>query len=754
MLTPDTLLQNRYLILRLIDQGGMGAVYQAKDQRLGIIVALKETFFTDITLSKAFEREARLLANLRHPALPRVIDHFIEPQGQFLVMEFIPGDNLAKLLEQQSKSFSPGEVLRWADQLLDTLAYLHRQNPPIIHRDVKPQNLKLIDQDQVILLDFGLAKGTPLHVSKVTSSGSIFGYTPSYAPLEQIQGSGTEPRSDLYSLGATLYHLLTANKPVDALARATAVLNNRPDPLVPPKGINPMIPEHVEVVILQAMSLNSDRRPSSAKEMRQALLDTPNPVSVFPVIKEKRTGVVPDNVENAINKRYIPTGQVRSGEADEIYEAHDLKTGRKVRIKHLRTASDRRFLAYALGGLARLKHQNILGLIDYDARSPSPFIVSEFIAGPSLADYLQIHKPLAPPVAVALACQLFSALSSAQEQSILHSHLTPEKIVLEFTGTELIPKINGFGIAAINAFDEQGQAAHGHSQENLIQYRAPEQLQGLQPDENSDIYALGVIFWEMLTGKKPFKGELMDVIFEKERLINGLEINPIDLNISEDLCQLIRQCTLREPKRRLRARAAEAILAKIGLPIDPPAVLAPVNMSFDCEPVIGNLPGWFDSFGYVDNVSTSYNFDVINGGSTGRGACVRMISGQIEEGDFGSLMQRCPGWHLAGGRVRLEGDLRAESVSEWCGLWLRADAGGQALFFGNMYDKRINGSTHWRRYRIEAEIPYGTEWINYGVVLSGEGTVWVDNVNLYVEKGDGQWLEWKLWSEAGYEAAT
>src|SRR6187431_1115726 len=143
MLAAETVLQNRYRIIRLLGQGGMGAVYEALDERLDTTVALKETLFADERLRKQFEREARLLARMHHPALPRVSDHFSEGDGQFLVMQFIPGDDLSEKYAQRRSPFSPAEVLVWADQLLDALDYLHTQEPPIVHRDIKPQNLKL-----------------------------------------------------------------------------------------------------------------------------------------------------------------------------------------------------------------------------------------------------------------------------------------------------------------------------------------------------------------------------------------------------------------------------------------------------------------------------------------------------------------------------------------------------------------------------------------------------------------------------------
>jgi len=272
MIAPNTLLQNRYLVVKQIGQGGMGAVYIATDQRFGSTVALKETFFNDPAMRKAFEREARLLNHLRHPALPRVSDHFAEEEGQFLVMEYIAGDDLAEKLKERGGAFPFNEVLNWADQLLDALDYLHTQEPVVIHRDIKPQNLKLTPRNAIVLLDFGLAKGTPaMQVSKMTATGSVFGYSRNYAPLEQIQGAGTDPRSDLYSLGATLYHLITGVAPADAVTRATAVINGQPDPLRPASEVHPQVTPAVAELINNAMAQNASQRPQTASAMREAL---------------------------------------------------------------------------------------------------------------------------------------------------------------------------------------------------------------------------------------------------------------------------------------------------------------------------------------------------------------------------------------------------------------------------------------------------------------------------------------------------
>jgi len=252
----------------------MGAVYEAMDERLDAVVALKETLFADERLRKQFEREARLLARMHHPALPRVSDHFSEGDGQFLVMQFIEGEDLAQMMTLKRGHFPVEQVLTWGDQLLDALDYLHTQDPQIIHRDIKPQNLKLTARGQIILLDFGLAKGQSSEVSPAAvTSASIFGYTPNYAPLEQIQGLGTDARSDIYALSATLYHLMTYVKPPSALTRAGALVNGETDPLQPANQINSFVSPAVASVLARAMSQNRERRFTTAAEMRRALTD-------------------------------------------------------------------------------------------------------------------------------------------------------------------------------------------------------------------------------------------------------------------------------------------------------------------------------------------------------------------------------------------------------------------------------------------------------------------------------------------------
>jgi serine/threonine protein kinase len=268
ILEENTLVHGRYRILRRIGKGGMGTVYEATDERLSQSVALKQTALEGEHIARHFEREAKILAGLRHPALARVMDYFTDDIGQFLVMDFIDGEDLAHMLKEHQGPFPITEVMNWADQLLLALEYLHTRTPPVIHRDIKPHNIKLTPEGQIVLLDFGLAKDVQ---TVAQNTASILGYTPQYAPLEQIQGTGTESRSDLYALAATLYYLITGTLPANAMERALAITKRMPDPLRPPYECNPNIPEETSEVLQQALSLHPDGRPSSAAAMRNAL---------------------------------------------------------------------------------------------------------------------------------------------------------------------------------------------------------------------------------------------------------------------------------------------------------------------------------------------------------------------------------------------------------------------------------------------------------------------------------------------------
>ncbi|MEK6336761.1 MAG: protein kinase [Acidobacteriota bacterium] len=275
MLPLNHVLQNRYRILRPLGKGGMGHVYEAMDDAVDCIVAIKETFAATDKLRRAFEREAKLLANLRHPVLPRVTHHFLEGDGQFLSMDYVEGLNLLELLALRKQPFRQEEVLPEAEKLLSALHYLHTRSEPIIHRDIKPANIKRTSDGEIYLLDFGLAKGSAGQMSTMDPGesffSSVYGYTAAYAPLEQLTNAGTNAQSDLYGLGATLYHLLTGQAPISANVRYEALEMDAADPLPKVHQLNPQVSADVSGVISRAMEMSRRDRLRSAQEMIEGL---------------------------------------------------------------------------------------------------------------------------------------------------------------------------------------------------------------------------------------------------------------------------------------------------------------------------------------------------------------------------------------------------------------------------------------------------------------------------------------------------
>lgn len=285
-LKSGEVLRDRYKVKRIIGQGGMGSIYLADDIRLqGRLCALKEVehdrSLSEDLLKQArdqFQREATVLARLDHPNLPKVSDFFSSGGRDYLVMDFVPGKDLRTLmLEARRKGnfLAERDVLNWAGQLADALSYMHRQEPPILHRDVKPSNLKLTPSGLVKLVDFGLVKilaSDDVTITILQGRGTAL-----YTPLEQYGGDTghTDARSDIYAFGATLYHLLTNRAPVEARE-----LFLDPEVLPTPRKLNPNISARTERAIQWAMNLHPDERPQDIDSFRQVLFGNQEPTLV------------------------------------------------------------------------------------------------------------------------------------------------------------------------------------------------------------------------------------------------------------------------------------------------------------------------------------------------------------------------------------------------------------------------------------------------------------------------------------------
>ena len=264
-LERDSLLLNRYRIVEILGQGGMGSVYRAIDENLGVEVALKENLFTTEEYNRQFRREATILATMRHPNLPRVSDHFeVEGQGQYLVMDYIEGEDLRQRMDRTG-ILPDEEVIVIGAAICDALYYLHTRESAILHRDIKPGNIKINPDGSIYLVDFGLAK--IVRGSEITTTGAR-AMTPGYSSPEQYGTARTDARSDIYSLGATLYAALTGTIPEDGLARAMEQTD-----LTPIRKRNPKVSRKVASVIEKALEIHPDDRYQSGEEFKQALLN-------------------------------------------------------------------------------------------------------------------------------------------------------------------------------------------------------------------------------------------------------------------------------------------------------------------------------------------------------------------------------------------------------------------------------------------------------------------------------------------------
>jgi serine/threonine protein kinase len=256
-------LHNRYRILEILGQGGMGSIYRAIDENLGVEVAVKENLFTTDEYARQFRREAIILANLRHQNLPRVSDHFvIDGQGQYLVMDYIEGEDLRERMDR-SGVVPENEILVIGAAICDALTYMHTRKPPVLHRDIKPGNVKITPQGEIFLVDFGLAK--VVQAGQQTSTGAR-AMTPGYSPPEQYGAARTDHRSDIYSLGATMYAALVGVIPEDSLARTMEQTE-----LTPVRKRNPKISRRTAAAIEKALEVHPDDRFQTADEFKQAL---------------------------------------------------------------------------------------------------------------------------------------------------------------------------------------------------------------------------------------------------------------------------------------------------------------------------------------------------------------------------------------------------------------------------------------------------------------------------------------------------
>lgn len=306
----DSIIQERYRITKILGHGGMGSVYMAIDENIHIPVAIKENLVLSENYSTQFKKEAVILAGLRHPNLPRVSDYFYLPgQGQYLVMDYIDGEDLRERIEREEK-LPEKDVIIIGLMICDALMYLHNLSPKVIHRDIKPGNIRITPEGNVILVDFGLVKVFDINQQTATGARAM---TPGYSPPEQYGRGPTDERSDIYSLGATLYAALTGIIPEESLNRMSGK-----EKLTSIKKYRPTISESLEKIIQTALEIDPENRYQTAEEFYMALLAEGN----F-LISSKNIGLItppPSSHSNTSIKTGVSQPLIKS-----YYENNDQK---------------------------------------------------------------------------------------------------------------------------------------------------------------------------------------------------------------------------------------------------------------------------------------------------------------------------------------------------------------------------------------------------------------------------------------------
>jgi serine/threonine protein kinase len=515
------------------------------------------------------------------------------------------------------------------------------------------------------------------------------------------------------------------------------------------RSVEAIVDEEGNVRLMEPVTLRGPRR-----AIVTILDEPPATVTIPPTLEPGAAG--PVAVDETIGAgawraHYEPVRVLGRGGMGETYQARERLTGKVVCVKQLLPEIDPRSLLQECRALARLDHPGIVRLRDFDTAAVPPYLVMDYVDGPTLADYLRHHRVVPEPVASGLGLGIFDALAFAHEREVLHCDLKPGNILLELRGTSVAPKVLDFGLAVVDRRDDHDCPTAEGRFAGTPSYMAPEQVRGELLGGACDVYAAGQVLWEMVMGRPAFPvagGNVMATAYEKVERAGGLAVHGPPLGVSDALADLIGRCTHPRPDRRPGAsEAREALRALAGADAGP-AVLAPLNLRFDLPSGGEEMPaGWCDSLGFVDGASPAYK-------ATAEGSsCLRLRSEGARKGEFGSLMQRIPARHLAGRAVRLEGRIRAECEDGWAGLWLRADDESQVLVFDNMADRRVRGSSPWTACAIEAELPRGVVWLNYGLLLVGRGAAWVSDLRLAALGADGGApLPLSLWDGHSYRS--
>ena len=603
---PDPLLGRqigKFAIEEKLGEGGMGAVYKARDTTLDRMVALKlirPELLTAPDAVQRFQREARVTGKFQHPNVVQIHEVGETPDGlRFMALEFVDGGELRSVLRRDG-ALPPHRALRLIIQVLAALGEAHRAG--IVHRDLKPQNIMVGPGDKVKLLDFGIARPQQ-EGATLTLHGQIVG-TVAYMSPEQVVGARLDGRSDLYAAGVVLFQMLTGRLPFAGAKPIDVMEAHRDQPPPRLRSIRPDLPEVLEPVIARALEKEPEQRWQTAEEMITALealgliesvrvpfrapgppapppppaAPTPSPVPAgnTPISQAYDTGSTEAFYQHLVGKRlgeYLIEAQLGEGGMGAVFRAKDPLLGNTYAIKviHPNVAGAKgvreRFLREARAA-QEVVHPNAVAIRGcHAAEGGLLYMVLDFCPGETLRSVLRREGRIGVERALGIVRQALLALGEAHAKGIVHRDLKPENLMLqqESSGDDWV-RVVDFGLAKLRDAPDAGphqESLTGNQILGTPHYMSPEQVSGqCEVDGRSDIYALGCVLYELLTGARPFVGQNAIQVMNKHVLEQPVPLGQRapEAGIPPEVDALVLQAMAKLPAQRFQS-AEELVLA-------------------------------------------------------------------------------------------------------------------------------------------------------------------------------------------------